>query len=145
VSSVYTVDASVFLNAFNSYEAGHEESHLLLARLQEQAFPIVVPTLLLPEVAAAIGRGRQDADLARKFAVTLTRLPHLVLIPLDTTLARQAADVAAQYRLRGSDAVYAAVALRFGSTLITLDREQRERVADVLITCYPGEALTKWQ
>jgi len=138
------VDASVFVNGFNPYEAGHEESRRLLALLQEQAAPIVVPTLLLPEVAAAIGRGRQDADLAREFAAALSRLPHLVLIPLDTTLAQQAADVAAQYQLRGSDAVYAAVALRFGSTLITLDREQRERVTNALLTLYPAEALTEW-
>ncbi|UCC63636.1 MAG: DUF3883 domain-containing protein [Anaerolineae bacterium] len=54
MASVYTVDASVFLNAFNPYEAGHEESHRLLARLQEEAAPIVVPTLLLPGVAAAV-------------------------------------------------------------------------------------------
>ena len=145
MTSTYTVDASVFVNGFNPYEAGHEESRRLLALLQEQAAPIVVPALLLPEVAAAIGRGRQDADLAREFAAALSRLPHLVLIPLDTTLAQQAADVAAQYQLRGSDAVYAAVALRFGSTLITLDREQRERVTSALLTLYPAEALTEWE
>lgn len=143
MADIYTVDASVFLNAFNPYEAGHEESHRLLLLLQEQATPIVVPTLLLPEVAAAISRGRQDADLAREFTTALSCLPHLVLIPLDITLARQATDVAAQYRLRGSDAVYAAVALRFGSTLITLDREQRERVAGVLLARYPAEALAE--
>jgi len=45
VASTYTIDASVFLNAFNPYEVGHEESHRLLARLQEQAVPIIVPTL----------------------------------------------------------------------------------------------------
>jgi predicted nucleic acid-binding protein len=143
VSITYTVDASVFMNAFNPYEAGHEDSHRLLAMLQEQATPIIVPTLLLPEVAAAVGRGRQDADLAREFAVTLSRLPHLMLIPLDATLAQQAADVAARHRLRGSDAVYAAVAMRFGSALITLDREQRERVAGVLRTRYPAEMLVE--
>ena len=143
MSITYTVDASVFMNAFNPYEAGHEDSHRLLAMLQEQATPIIVPTLLLPEVAAAVGRGRQDADLAREFAVTLSRLPHLVLIPVDATLAQQAADVAARHQLRGSDAVYAAVALRFGSTLVTLDREQRERVADVLLTRYPAEMLAE--
>jgi len=145
VTSTYTVDASVFLNGFNPYEEGHEESRRLLTILQEQAVPIVVPTLLLPEVAAAIGRGRQDTDLAREFAAALSHLPHLVLIPLDTTLAQQAADVAAQYRLRGGDAVYTAVALRFGSTLITLDREQRERLAGVLPTHYPVEALAGWE
>ena len=143
MASTYTVDASVFLNAFNPYEDGHEESHRLLARLQEEATPIIVPTLLLPEVAAAVRRGRQDDELAREFAATLGRLPHLVLVPLDATLAQQAADVAAQYGLRGSDAVYAAVALRFGSTLVTLDREQREWVADALTTGYPAEMLVE--
>jgi len=143
VAGIYTVDASVFLNAFNPYEAGHAESQRLLALLQERAAPIVVPTLLLPEVAAAVSRGRNDADLARRFAATLRQLPHLVLIPLDESLAQQATNVAAQHRLRGSDAVYAAVALRFGSTLVTLDREQRERVAGVLAARFPAEVLTE--
>ena len=141
MASTYTVDASVFLNAFNPYEAGHEASHRFLAGLQEQAVPIIMPLLLLPEVAAAVSRGREDEALAREFATALTRLPHLVWVSLDSTLARQAADVAAQYRLRGSDAVYAAVALRFGATLITLDGEQRERVEAVLAARTPAEAL----
>jgi predicted nucleic acid-binding protein len=62
---------------------------------------------------------------------------------LDATLARQAAEVAAQCGLRGSDAVYAAVALRFGSTLVTLDRQQRERVDGVVSTRYPAEMLAE--
>jgi predicted nucleic acid-binding protein len=60
-------------------------------------------------------------------------------------LARQAADIAAQHRLRGSDAVYAAVAQRFGSTMITLDREQHDRVSDAIRALYPGEALAEMQ
>lgn len=144
MATTYTVDASVFLNAFNPYEAGHEESRRLLARMQDEAAPIIVPTLLLPEVAAAVRRGRGDAGLAHRFATTLMQLPHLVLIPLDQTLARQAVDMAAGHGLRGGDAVYASVALRFGSTLVTLDREQRERVADALPTRLPTEALAEW-
>jgi predicted nucleic acid-binding protein len=132
------------MNAFNPYEAGHEESHRLLARMQDEAVPMIVPTLLLPEVAAAVGRGRDDADLARRFAITLRDLPHLVLIPLDESLAVQAADVAARHRLRGSDAVYAAVAVRFGCTLVTLDLEQRDRVTGVVPSLLPAEALAGW-
>lgn len=143
MASTYTVDASVFLNAFNPYEAGYATSHRLLTHLQERATPIIVPTLLLPEVAAAISRGREDEELAREFAAALSRLPGLIWVPLDARLAQQAADVAARHRLRGSDAVYAAVALRFGSSLITLDHEQRERVADVLPVRYPAEMLVE--
>jgi predicted nucleic acid-binding protein len=142
---MYTIDASVFLNAFNPYESGQAESQRLLALMQQQAIPIIVPTLLLPEVAAAISRGRDDADLARRFAGALHRLPHLVLVPLEVKLARQSAQVAADYRLRGSDAVYAAVALRFGSTLVTLDREQHDRVAAAIATRWPTEVLAELQ
>jgi len=137
----YTIDASVFINAFNSAEPGHTDSQRLLAHLRDQGAPLIAPTLLLPEVAAAIRRGRGDEDLARRFTTTLSRLPNLVLKPLDQILAQQASDIAAQYSLRGSDAVYAAVALQFGSTLVSLDREQRERVATALPTCTPANAL----
>jgi len=144
MAATYTVDASVFLNAFNPYEPGHTESQRLLALMQQDATPIIVPTLLLPEVAAAVRRGRGDAKLARRFSATLSGLPHLVLIPLDITLARRAAALAAQHPLRGSDAIYTAVALRFGSTLVTLDRQQRERAAEIVPTCWPQEALAEW-
>lgn len=138
----FTVDASVFLNAFNPYEAGHAESHRLLDRLRAEAIPIVVPTLLLPELAGTVARGRKDSRLAREFARTIGRLPHMVFVPLDATLAQRSLEIAAEHRLRGSDAVYAAVALQFGSTLVTLDREQRERVAKIVQTRWPAEAMS---
>jgi predicted nucleic acid-binding protein len=141
--ATYTVDASVFLNAFNPRESGHAKSQQFLARLQEGAYPIVVPTLLLPELAATIGRGHRDSALAIRFADAVSRIPHLVLVPVDSTLARQAMQVAADFRLRGSDAVYAAVALRFGCSLVTLDREQLERVAPVLTVRRPADALVE--
>ena len=138
----FTIDASVFLNAFNPVESGSEISKEMLAQLQSQAVPLIAPTLLLPETAAAISRGQNNPDLARQFATTLQRLPNLVLIPLDQILAQQAVDIAALHRLRGSDAIYAAVAQRFACPLVTLDQEQHDRVASVLLTYYPGELLS---
>lgn len=139
--AVYTVDASIFLNAFNPHEDGHETSREFLVHLRRHAAPIIVPTLLLPEVAAAVRRGRGDPSLARRFAQALGRFPHLVLVPLDETLAKQASETAADHGLRGSDAVYVAVAQRFGSTLVTLDREQRERASGAVLVWEPREAL----
>ena len=132
----FAIDASVFLNAFNPSESGSEMSKEILARLQSQAVPMIAPVLLLPETAAAISRGQNNPELARQ------RLPHLVLIPLDQVLTQQSLDIAAIHRLRGSDAVYAAVAQRFACPLITLDREQHDRAASVLQTYYPSELLS---
>lgn len=75
------------------------------------------------------------------FAPAIGRLPHLVLVDLDGSLARQAAELAAQYRLRGADSVYATVARRFGSRLVTLDREQHARAGRVVAAWLPKEAL----
>ena len=106
-----------------------------------------MPTLLLPEAAPAIGLSDRARPWrfwpGRTFVVALRRLPHPVWVPLDEGLAGQAADAAAEHGLQGSDAVYLAVALRFGSTLITLDREQRERVAPTAVARTPAEMLAE--
>jgi predicted nucleic acid-binding protein len=138
---VFTLDASVFLNAFNPAEPGHDGSAALLAHLQQVAAPIVAPTLALPEVAGVISRVHGDAVLAQQFAGELSRLPNLQLVPLDGILAQQAVELAANNKLRGADAVYAAVARRFAAVLVTRDREQRERLGAVMTTRSPEEAL----
>ena len=138
----FVVDASVILNAFNPKEAGSETSQNLLRLLQERGMPVIAPTLLLVEAAATISRGQNNPELARQFAETLPRLPNLMLVPLDQSLAMQAVEVASYHRLRGSDAVYAAVAQRFACPLITLDREQHERAASLLKTYFPAEVLS---
>lgn len=141
MAPVFVIDASVFLNAFNSYEAGYAESRRLLERLSQGEAASVAPVLLLPEIAGAVARGRNDDVQAREFSAAVGRLPWLRLVSLDRALAREAASVAARQRLRGSDAVYAALTLRVGGTLVSRDREQRERVVPVARALAPEEAL----
>ncbi len=100
--------------------------------VREQSVPIIVPILVLPEISAAIARGQGKPELGIAFANELKKFPNITLIDLDESLASLAVEVAAQHRLRGSDAVYAAVSLRFGTELVTLDREQLERLPKVL-------------
>lgn len=136
-----TIDASVFVNAFSPSEAGSDISVELIDRLRQDGVPVVVPTLLLPEIAASIARKQGQAELALLLTDQVHKLPNLTLVPLDETLAGSSSEIAAHHRLRGSDAVYAAVALRFGSTLVTLDNEQNERLKDVLSACSPEQAM----
>jgi len=58
-------------------------------------------------------------------------------------LAQQALDITAIYRLRGSDAIYAAAARRFACPLVTLDQEQHDLVAAAPQAYYPVELLTE--
>jgi predicted nucleic acid-binding protein len=138
-----TLDASVVMNAFNPAEAGHAISLQLQTAIQSQAIPVFVPTLLLTEVAATIGRVLGDTPGARDFVLRLSRLPYLRFISLTRPLALTAANLAAEYRLRGADAVYVAVARQFGTTLVTLDDQQRTRAATSVNTRTPAEALAE--
>jgi predicted nucleic acid-binding protein len=137
----YTVDASVVVNAFNPHEEGHAESFHFLSAIQERANPVIVPTLLVPEVASAVARASDDVAGALQYAMATAGLPHLTLVSLTGAVARQAADLAATHRLRGADAVYVTVARRYGTTLVTRDAEQRTRGAEIVTCQTPEEAL----
>jgi len=96
---MYTIDASVWVNAADVREVGHAESRQMLNAIRAQALPIFVPTLLLAEVAAAIIRTRGDEALARALVADIRRLPNVTFVPLTIAQAQQAANLAIPQRL----------------------------------------------
>jgi predicted nucleic acid-binding protein len=138
---MYTVDASGWVNGFDQREAGHATSRQLLAVLRTRALPITVPSVVLAEVTRAISRTRHDPVHAEAFATTLGRLPNVTVVALDVAPGDQARALAAQYGLRGADAVCAAVAQQSGSTLISLDHEHLTRLGSILVIRTPTAAL----
>ena len=135
----FTVDASVFVNAFNPHEAGHAASLEFLAAVHRQAIPVIIPSLAAVEIASAIARAADDTEGALAYLSAVLGLPCLSVIQLTGPLSRQAATLAATHRLRGADAIYVAVARRYGTTLVSRDREQRARGAAV-VDCRTPEA-----
>ncbi len=138
---MYTVDASVWVNAFDQREQGHDTSREVLEVLRDRALPVFVPNLLLVEVAGAISRTRNNPAQAQDFAMNLLNLPNVAFVPLDDVLAIQALALAAQHRLRGADAVYATVAAQSGCTLISLDNEHLTRLVGIVPTRSPADVL----
>ena len=132
MNSSVTIDASVFVSAFTPTEPAHQASKAFMLNLREQSIPIIVPVLVLPEISAALARGQGKPKLGLAFVQELRNFPNTTFINVDESIADLAVDIAANNRLRGSDAIYAAVALRFGTELITLDREQLDRLPKVL-------------
>nr|BAL56619.1 PilT domain-containing protein [uncultured prokaryote] len=140
---MFVLDASVHLNALNPAEAGSAESQALLERLFGRPWPVFSPTLLLVEVAAAVARVFNDPGQGMAVARALRGLPGQVWVGLDEGLAEEAARLAAEHRLRGADGVYAAVARRYGAALVTLDRQQLERLPPDLPVLTPAQALAR--
>jgi predicted nucleic acid-binding protein len=138
MSGVFTVDASVFVSGFTPSEPAHQASKAFLRQVRQSRARLVLPTLVIVEIAAAIGRGQGKPDLGYAFALEVSRFPDLTFVPLDDDLAQEAAEIAATHRLRGSDAVYVAVARRSAAALVTLDAEQAQRAAPVVPVRLPA-------
>jgi predicted nucleic acid-binding protein len=138
---MYTVDASVWVNAFDQREPGHLVSRQFLEVVRDQALPIIVPNVMLVEVAGAISWTRHAPVQAQAFATALRRLPHVAVRVLDEGCALHALTLAAQHGLRGADAVYTAVAREAGSTLVTLDNEHLTRLVTLMMVCTPAVVL----
>lgn len=132
MNSPVTIDASVLVSAFTPSEPAHQASKAFMFNVREQSIPIIVPILVLPEISAALSRGQGKSQLGKAFVQELRNFPNTTFIDVDSSIATLAVDIAANNRLRGSDAIYAAVSLRFGTELITLDKEQLERLPKVL-------------
>lgn len=138
---MWTLDASVVTRSYDRADPAYTDCLALVDGLDQQALPIIVPRLLIAEIAGSLRRILGDPIRARLGSEAWTGLPHVQLVTLDDALLDEAALLAADRALKGADAVYVAVARRHGCTLVTLDREQRERAAPVVPVMTPQEAL----
>lgn len=116
---MYTLDANIFVRDASPNDADHVLCHDLVTQLYQHTIKIVVPYLILTEIAGALSRSFRDPIRARLEVELLQDLHNILYIPLDRDLAREAAELAADRALRGADAVYVAVARRYGCTLVT--------------------------
>ena len=131
------VDASVIISSILSSDAHHEASKAWLGALVSSGRHFSAPTIMLSEVAAPLSRAYDQPELAKRVIQELTTAPFAKLIPISIPLANRAADIAADYQIRGCDAVYVALAQSLGEELITLDRQQGERAKSVVETHQP--------
>lgn len=140
-ASTYVLDASVLVAGIRPAEPFHREARLTIEWLTQRQKRICLPALVLAEVTAAIVRGMGSTQQAMKDMLLVQNLPGVQFIAVDVELGIFAAEMAASQRIRGCDAVYVALALTFDATLITLDRQQRERAPSYVEALTPGELL----
>ena len=139
----FVVDASVFVAASRTDEVHYLASREFLQQVRDQVCNVFCPTLVLPECAAAVARPTASDSLAEELVSLIEAFPGLQLVPVDLTLARRAAQVASDHRLRGADSVSVTVAETIDAVLVAWDAEMVERGADVVVTMTPLEWTQK--
>ncbi len=117
------VDASVWIAAVDHRDAAQASSEACLAAIARQHIRIAVPTIARIEVACALTRRFRSAEEARALANAFFDARFVHEEAIDAALASRALLLGTSARLRGADALYAAIAEREAASLITLDRE----------------------
>ncbi|MGQ0605126.1 MAG: type II toxin-antitoxin system VapC family toxin [Anaerolineales bacterium] len=133
------VDASVWVSRLVPEDAHHALSRTWLMAQLRAGDPIIVPALVLSEITGAISRRLGDPGVARQALSVVQSIPTLRVVDLDVRLAQSAAELAADYGLRGADAVYVALAKAIHLPLTTLDQEQLKRGRSVVEVLSPVE------
>jgi len=131
------VDANVWVSVLIPEDTHHQRSRRWIGEQTAAGAMLVMPTLALAEVAGALVRRTGREDLGRKAIEDMVAASNLRLVPVDMDLAREAASLAISQRLRGADAIYAALAEHLDQPLVTLDREMHNRIGGRIAVLEP--------
>ena len=125
------IDASVWVAAVDIQDPSHASARGCLQSLVRDDVVVIVPVHARVEVACALARRFDDADLAQQLTETMFGAAFLREVPITDVFAREALILGTASRLRAADALYAALARAEDAVLITLDRELLERAGGV--------------
>lgn len=123
------VDASVWLSWLRPSDRHHQATREWIEPRLLAGEVLATPDLAIIEVAGAIARITGRSSLGRRAAAGLMDIPLLDVHPGDQERFALAIAVAADGRLRGADAVYAALAMRLDAPLVTWDEELLDRAS----------------
>src|SRR5712691_948952 len=100
------VDASVWVAALVPGDVHHTACRDWLAAELTAGTTLVIPAHALAEVAGAVARRTGRPADGQQAVATILAVPELQIVPINDALARAAAQLAADYLLRGADAIY---------------------------------------
>jgi predicted nucleic acid-binding protein len=125
-------DASVWVSIFYHDDANRNATRRWLKRYLSENGKMVAPMLLVAEVSGAMARRTALSRLGHRALRRLVTDTSMRLVPMDDSLVMVAAELAADCRLRGADALYVALAYTLNVPLLTWDQEQIARVQGVI-------------
>lgn len=126
-----TVDANVWVAAFDPRDRFHTASKTFLRAAGRQGLGFYGPTFVTLEVACALSRRAGDPTVGTVVEERLRVNPVLTLHSLDESFLGVAREIGVRKLLRGADALYAAAAEIYGAPLVSWDSELLKRAGAV--------------
>lgn len=135
--AVPTVDANVWVSAFDATDAFHAESVAFLRHLVRRDVVAHAPAILGLEIACAFARRFADPAAGMKAAADLEASRMLEMEAVGRPLLEEAMRLGTRRRLRAADALYAATAaLKTKGVLVSWDQELIDRAGAVTPTAW---------
>lgn len=131
------VDTSFWVSSLLRKDSNHAAARGWLSTHLYSEGQLIAPHILIAETAGAVARITQDKELARAAVSGLYLFPFMQLVSIDQMLVDDAADIAITFNLKGTDAIYVAVAKQLGVPLVTFDQEQLTRPMTIISTIKP--------
>jgi predicted nucleic acid-binding protein len=136
-----TIDASVWVSAFVAGDVHHAESDLVLETCLASRARVIVPEIVLLEVAAGVARVLQHDGQGQIAAKKVEQFPGLKLLPLQRAMLHKSIMLATRHFLRAADALYLSTARETKATLVTLDDEMLQRGGGAATVLTPSKWL----
>ncbi len=132
------VDASVWVSWFVAWDVNYNASRQWMERYVTQGGQLVAPAFLLVEAAAAISRRTREPAMARGAVRELYYVPAIRFQSPNSTLFWGEVEIAADLHLRAGDAAYIALARQLNIPLVSWDREQLQKAANLTAAYTPS-------
>ena len=126
------LDSSVFVAALRKDEKSYPEALRLFQQIKDGKHIAIEPYSVLVEVVAAIRRRTNSNLLANRVKNDFLNIGSLVFVDIDSTIAENAADLAADIGVRGMDAIVIQVAREYNAPMVSMDMEMVEKAKQVV-------------
>ena len=111
--TIVGLDTSIFIYHFEAHPDYGPRTGELLHGIEVGRWQAVTSVVTLMEIAVQpLKLGRRD--IAAQYETLLVNFPHLKIVEIDRDIARQAAYLRSEYRIRPADALQAAACRQHG-------------------------------
>lgn len=134
-------DTSVWLAGLLPTDAHFRETQPFLDLVHLGHVRLHVPAHFPAEVAGVLSRVGEPEQIIGDMMSVIGSVQLFTIHSISVSLGLLAADIARHARIRGSDAVFLALAAALDLPLVSWDRQQRERGARFCRTMTPVDAM----
>ena len=135
------IDTSVWISHLVPADAHHTSTNACLNRISARPQRFSVPAIFLAEVSGVLARFDTPDAFVFDAVGEIDRSDRFNITPITLGHAMLAAAIARMAKIRGSDAIFVALAVSLEIPLLTWDKQQRERGARFCRTMTPVEAM----